>query len=129
MYSRYPNYRFGGIKIPENYSGNAFSEPLEKVTEQGAEAEMSAEMEEHTEIMGAPAASVSDKSDTEESLSAALLQRKKRSPFGFNFNLGRLFSGGFGFEELLLIAIILLVSQNDSGDDLILFLALLLFVG
>jgi hypothetical protein len=62
-------------------------------------------------------------------VSAALLERKKRLPFGFNFNLGRIFSGGFGFEELLLIAIILLVSQNDSGDELILFLALLLFVG
>ena len=25
MYSRYPNYRFsGGVKIPDNYSGNAF---------------------------------------------------------------------------------------------------------
>ena len=29
MYSRYPNYRFGGgIKIPENYSGNAFGRGL-----------------------------------------------------------------------------------------------------
>ena len=124
MYSRYPNYRFGGgIKIPENYSGNAFSDPPAESTEQGMAEDSS---QDTTEIVEAPTLSAPDES---ESVNAALLHRKKRLPFGFNFNFGRLFSGGFGFEEILLIAIILLVSQNDTGDDLILFLALLLFVG
>ena len=123
MYSRYPNYRFGGIKIPENYSGNAFSEPAEKVAEQGESEDLPEQAEESLDITAKVAP------EDEKSVSAALLERKRRLPFGFNFNLGRIFSGGFGFEELLLIAIILLVSQNDSGDELILFLALLLFVG
>ena len=123
MYSRYPNYRFGGIKIPENYSGNAFSEATEKASEQGAYDDVPESIEEASEVTAKVAP------EDEKSVSAALLDRKKRLPFGFNFNLGRIFSGGFGFEELLLIAIILLVSQNDSGDELILFLALLLFVG
>lgn len=123
MYSRYPNYRFGGIKIPENYSGNAFSEATEKAAEQGAYDDVPESVEEASEVTAKVAP------EDEKSVSAALLDRKKRLPFGFNFNLGRIFSGGFGFEELLLIAIILLVSQNDSGDELILFLALLLFVG
>ena len=123
MYSRYPNYRFGGIKIPENYSGNAFSEPPSEEIEQSAE---QVAPEEPTALASAPEARAPD---TDESVSASLTRQKRRLPFGFNFNLGRLFSGGFGFEELLLIALILLVSQNDSGDDLILFLALLLFVG
>lgn len=118
MYSRYPNYRFGGgIKIPENYSGNAFSEPTAEVL-QGSEMPDGEKIEIET-----------TKEAADESVSASLIERKRRLPFGFDFKLGRLFSGGFGFEELLLIAIILLVSQNDSGDELILFLALLLFVG
>ena len=121
MYSRYPNYRFGGgIKIPENYSGNAFA--ASEVTKE----EEREELEETAgELEKAPLPSATDA----ESASVSLTEHKRRSPFGFNFNLGRLFSGGFGFEELLLIALILLVSQNDTGDDLILFLALLLFVG
>ena len=125
MYSRYPNYRFGGgIKIPENYSGNAFSDSPPEIAEQGV-AEESPQME-TTELEAVQTALSPDEAESE---SASLLHHKKRLPFGFNFNLGRLFSGGFGFEEMLLIAIILLVSQNDSGDDLILFLALLLFGG
>ena len=123
MYSRYPNYRFGGIKIPENYSGNAFSD---LPAEQPEQLETQDIPKVSAEVAETPASGVPDADDA---VSASLLQRKKRLPFGFNFNLGRLFSGGFGFEELLLIAIILLVSQNDTGDDLILFLALLLFVG
>ena len=119
MYSRYPNYRFGGIKIPENYSGNAFSEPREPTVEQPEEQLTEAPSESVEEIAPAPTASVS----------ADVGEHRRRLPLGFKFDIGSLFSRGFGFEELLLIAIILLVSQNDSGDELILFLALLLFIG
>ncbi len=127
MYSRYPNYRFGGIKIPENYSGNAFSEPTEvevasdEVAEE-VEAVETVEAEEAKEKIEAVKTS-------EDSVSASLARSRRGLPFGFKFDLRRLFSGGFGFEEILLIAVILLVSQNDSGDELILLLALLLFVG
>ena len=125
MYSRYPNYRFGGgIKIPENYSGNAFSDPPSPIAEQGTAEDLPTP--ETTELEAVQTAVSPDDAKSE---SAGVLHHKKRLPFGFNFNLGRLFSGGFGFEEMLIIALILLVSQNDSGDDLILFLALLLFIG
>ena len=119
MYSRYPNYRFGGIKIPENYSGNAFSESREPTVEMPEATMPEVPAESVEEIAPAPAVSVS----------ADVGEPRRRLPFGFKFDLGGLFSGGFGFEELLIIAIILLVSQNDSGDELILFLALLLFIG
>ena len=134
MYSRYPNYRFGGgIKIPDNYSGNAFSDNSENqlfedrrtaeksepqsndsIREESAEREKKSESEEITPVFSAQA----EKS-----------ARKTLSPFNFKFDLARLFSGGFGFEEILLITLILLVSQSEAKDDLILFLIVLLFVG
>ena len=127
MYSRYPNYRFGGIKIPENYSGNAFSEPTEvevasdEVAEEVEAVDAVDAVEEAKEKIEAVKTS-------EDSVSASLSRSRRGLPFGFKFDLRRLFSGGVGFEEILLIAVILLVSQNDSGDELILLLALLLFV-
>ena len=60
---------------------------------------------------------------------SAKVQKKGLFPkANFGFNIGKLFSGGFGFEELLLIGLILLVAQNDSNDDIIILLALLLFI-
>ena len=35
--------------------------------------------------------------------------------------------GEFGFEELLIIGLILLLSQSDADNDILLLLALLLF--
>ena len=124
MYSRYPNYRFGGIKIPENYSGNAFSEPRERASEGRDERtpDPPVEMERASDERVAESAEA-------VSVSASPSENRQRLPFGFKFDLGGLFRRGFGFEELLLLAVILLVSQNDSGDELILLLALLLFVG
>ena len=127
MYTRYPNYRFGGkVKLPENYSGNAFSsdvsekdtvEPLTEDTEI-----VSAEGAEEVQSSAPP-----PKEDAEVSLIKQTGKRIKLPSFGFN--LDRFFSGGFGFEELLLIALILLISQGDSDDEMILLLVLLLFVG
>ncbi len=127
MYARYPNYRFGGgIKIPENYSGNAFSN--EATAPEPDPVEVNSEPSEEAD--NTPVAAM-DKND--ESIETSLFRggekRRRASPFGFRFDLGRLFSGGFGFEELLILAIILLVSQNEAQDDLILFLAILLFIG
>lgn len=41
---------------------------------------------------------------------------------------GRLGSGNIGLEELMILALILLVSQDKDSDDLIFFLLLLLFI-
>lgn len=127
MYARYPNYRFGGgIKIPENYSGNAFSA---SPTDPDVPPDLAnTELQEVSEDI--PVVTVDkNEENTETSIFRGGDKRRRASPFGFRFDLGRLFSGGFGFEELLILAIILLVSQNEAQDDLILFLAILLFVG
>lgn len=125
MYSRYPNYRFsGGVKIPDNYSGNAFKP---------------SDAEEDMDVAESVGINESD-TESEEGLAVAERAEKagdvaasctpRRSPFGgLKFNVGRMFSGGIGFEELLIIGLILLISQSDTDDDVILLLALLLFVG
>ena len=122
MYSRYPNYRFGGIKIPENYSGSAFAEPppREAVREAATDVEPSAESIDRIA-----------ETDTAVSSTPTLPPKRERaaSPLGFRFDLGRIFSGGIGFEELLILAVILLVSQQEGQKDLIFLLLILLFVG
>ena len=142
MYSRYPNYRFaGGVRLPENYSGNAFvqagkdnEETAEKVSAEQTEASLDA-----SETREESVPSVADRkirenreeADDSERMAEVMkpLQKRVRRP-AFKFDIGRIFSGGFGFEELLIIALILVISQGESEDDIIvLLLALLLFIG
>ena len=122
MYNSRPRGFKGGFAVPENYSGNAFSDEEEIV---GAEnsAEVSETIEENIKDD-----SVKDEVGKSEAPLAveAGADVQKRSCIGFN--VGRLFRGGIGFEELLIIALILLISQNDNNDDIIVLLALLLFV-
>ena len=118
MYSRYPNYRFsGGVRIPDNYSGNAFGAPDEP-PEEGERPEESVAVSEELE-----------QSESRESAEVVKACREKPRFPSFRFNLGSIFSGGFGFEELLIIGLILLIAQGGADDDIILLLALLLFIG
>ena len=121
MYSRYPNYRFSsGVKLPENYSGNAFK------TSDGGEAEGVREVAEEISVEKEIEREVAE----DESVPAVKVGSKGLHFPGFKFDIGRIFSGGFGFEEILIIGLILLISQNGKGDDdIILLLALLLFIG
>ncbi len=112
MYVRPQNYRYPeGVRLPKNYSGNTFREPLP--------AEEEAPVTEAEEKTQEAAAEVSSQS-TEDT--AALLTPKS-SP------LSSLFGGkGIGSEELLIFALILLLSDSEINDDLILFLILLFFI-
>ena len=143
MYSRYPNYRFaGGVRLPENYSGNAFvqagkdkADTAEKVSaepsavpldaiETGRESAIESAVEQEARENGE---ATYESERTAEVMKP--LQKRVRRP-AFKFDIGRIFSGGFGFEELLIIALILVISQGESEDDVIvLLLALLLFIG
>ena len=110
MYVRPQGYpSSGGVQLPRNYSGSAFREPLNSVEEEISEEE--ATPTEEKEPVSAPP------EDTE-----ALLKQKSPEPtslFG---------TGGIGSEEILLLALILLLSDSDIGDELILFLVLLFFI-
>lgn len=122
MYARQgPQGRFPrGIHIPQNYSGNAFrsSEKEEHDTKDSNETEE--EIKEDIAL----------KEDTEPKEASAPAGQLIRSP-GFKLDLGRFFHserGGIGFEELLIIGLIFLISQGESSDDLIFLLLLLLFI-
>lgn len=132
MYSRYPNYRFsGGVKIPDNYSGNAFK-PSEKPEDELVPAEVSAQEEgtaSENENSSALSVAVTETEKEPESVQTEKHGGRGFAFPGFKFNIGKLFSGGIGFEELLIIGLILLISQNGTDDDIILLLALLLFIG
>lgn len=111
MYSRREfDGRYG--RIPRNYSGNAFREEAPPATvDLPIEPAVSAEpIEEIPAVKQEPASS-------EPSI-----------PSG-KFDLGRILGqSGIGSEELLLLGLILLLSQNDGRDDLPLWLLLLLFI-
>ena len=118
MYSRQPMGRFPkGMRVPENYSGNAFS-PRSSIISDDQETEE-----------GVQPTDVPNVSSESES-SAQTNDRSADIRPAFKLDLGRFFSGnrGFGMEEFLIIALILLLAQNDSGDDTLIFLILLLFI-
>ena len=116
MYVRPQNHRYpGGIRLPENYSGNTFREPIKAEAEEPCdipESNLAADSEEDTEKAPAEAAALL----TSEPTAPA---HKKLSLFG---------KGGSSNEELLILALILLLSDSDKNDDIILFLMLLLFI-
>ncbi len=88
----------GRVSVPRNYSGNLFSEPP---PEMEAEAEvLEDEIEEKKE---------------EVEVAPVISQTKD------------IFSNLFGNEDLIILGLILLLSQDGFGDDIIPILLLILF--
>lgn len=118
MYVRPPNYRYTNpVRVPDNYAGNAFRQSPEPAPPQE-------ELEnEVVEPILEPSIPTTHKEEQEVST---------KEDRGFRLRLGSLFGkgGSIGTEELLILALILLLSDGDgdSFDDLILFLALLFFI-
>ena len=126
MYTKYPNYRFGSrVKLPENYSGNAFAaqsgEAIDRENyESGANDDNTADT--------VPVGDGEKNVDTDNSVAVISGGEKKIKLPSFKLEVGKLFSGGLGFEELLIIALILLLSGGDNDDGTIFWLVLLLFI-
>ena len=103
MYSRSVRYDPIGkrdLQVPKNYSGNAFNTDPQKNEKDADEAEKLIAHEPQKEC-----------EECEVCESAA----KGNSLFS-----------GFSFEDILLIALIMILSQNGGGDDILIMLALLL---
>ena len=104
MYSRFPKPSDRPIRLPEHYSGCAFSDA--------------------EPIPHAPPPQPSPCPPKEQEDSPSGMKGEITSIFGRSLNL---FSGGLQFEELLLIGLILLLARSEQESDVILWLALLLF--
>ncbi len=121
MYVKPQNYRFpaGGVRLPQNYSGNAFG------TAQSNSADENVDIQEQVEE------AQPDTSPTEEITASAEPAAKRAGLLkesGFHLRLGSLLGGKFGTEEFLILAMILLLADGDDNDELILFLILLFFI-
>ena len=121
MYSRPPMGRFPkGMRVPENYSGNAFN------TAKSIDNEATLSDEQEQVIDAAePQATIPTPIATKSEAPKENISRPT-----FKLDIGRFFSGNksFGMEEFLIIALILLLAQNDTNDDTLIFLILLLFI-
>lgn len=106
MYIR-QNNRPQGITIPKNYSGNAFSDSVDIFEADALRDDAPVSTSE------VPSGEPSEDGDPACRVHSA----KKLLPF----NIGN--------EELILIGIILLISQNENGDGIIPILLAVLFLG
>ena len=121
MYSRPQNYRYtGDVRLPQNYGGNAFWQQNEQKSPPSHEEDLTPSATDESELEEAI-------SPRETSATDSLLPKPS-----FKLRLGSLLGNnkkGIGTEELLIMALILLIADGDGNDDLILFLIFLLFVG
>ena len=110
MYSRQSTPRQQPWQIPKNYSGSAFSQLPSDNPEQEPDRERPTDP-----CASDPVHACTDRSES-----------KKGLPFGPSHK-----SGGIGFEELLILGLVLLISQSDESEgnnDLAFLLLLLLFI-
>jgi len=147
MYSRYHNAEVKSVQLPENYSGCAFTQPKSSYSESKpisrehfsppdvhrmeiAKPTLPKEPQKDTSPEDLPPRNELQKPPDQDCETEASLPTAA-SPASFLGNLGKHlpFSGGLGFEELLLLGLILLLSQTDQSSDVVLWLALLLFCG
>lgn len=121
MYYRPQGYRYPReMNLPSNYGGNAFQKiepyPDEKDEEESAARELDAEVGgKESEIESIKASEASEKNEKPVSLLGGIKQ-------------GSFLGGRIGSEELLIIAIIFLLSDADGSDDIVWLLLLLLFI-
>ena len=104
-----------GMKVPPNYGGSAFS----GITPPPALTQVDSFEEEERKT-------VADDSRSLPTGNTSAELRECESGGLFRFFGGE--SGGIGLEELLILGLVLLISQNDVKDDLAFLLLLLVFI-
>ena len=145
MYSRYHNPDGKAVQLPDNYSGcaftpqkSAFSEPKAMPREHFTPPPDARRVEiAKPTILNTPLKEEAQEVPKEPK-TAPTEDRPTSAPppspppaLGFLGSLGKHFppASGLGFEELLLLGLIVLLSQTDQSSDVVLWLALLLFCG
>ena len=124
MYTRPPTQGGSrGMRIPRNYSGNAFAPTPQEPTlaEEPAAEDLSPPLPASEEVQQSSAERDPPPSENAKPVSALFPSPSFRiKPTGL---LER-----FGSEELLILGLILLLSGSDSSNDLLLLLLVLLLV-
>ena len=153
MYTRRPDQTRQGIKIPENYSGHAFREPpvysdmppparIEIPPTERRDATVTPEKD---EAIGYPSADSPHFEPIVEEIAPESLQEEKPTeetkqpptsiiPTSIASSSHFPFGHGLGGEELLIMAMMLLVllsgkDEGESDHELLLLLGILLFAG
>ena len=111
--------------VPINYSGNAFERPH---TDRDNIDVMPIPVEAPIAVETVEAPPTPETVETErESVATSSRQTDEKKPnFLANLFGGKLFPRGIGNEELLLLALILLVAQSGESDELLIYLVILL---
>lgn len=115
MYSRSINSRpikSNELRVPQNYRGNAFSFDPPKYEPP---------VERESDIVPKKKDTPKDDCETTEECSPS-----DECPTCEKEEKNESISSGFSFEDILLIALILILSQNGADDDILLLLALIL---
>lgn len=150
MYSRY-SQKPESVQIPEHYSGCAFPNKKNKPTPQLSKSPPSfLEVgKPASPVPSSPPLPISDPTDASKATDSSDAPTQEvhhvpdpspaespskavMSPISKLFgNVGTAFpfSHGLGFEELLILGLIILLSRNEEDSDMILLLGLLLFCG
>ena len=107
MYSRFPRNTNTPIRLPDHYSGCAFSET------------------DNTKAVHSEPPQIHFSSEETKNISP---HSDNRCAFPSSFGKSvTQFLGGMQFEELLLIGLIILLARSEQDSDIVLWLALLLF--
>lgn len=137
MYSRFPGRTDRPIRLPENYSGCAFSSAPPQVPSPPEAPSEHPPMQGPFTSMPPPEAPPKGAMPKEEDMippgpmvspppdrRPPEIPDTLRSLFGGKFPA---FPGGMDFDELLLLGLIILLSHTEQQSDIVLWLALLLF--
>ncbi len=132
MYSRFSG-KNENVRLPEHYGGCAFSPQQAPPPPRQAHPSIGKPTPPPTPPPPPPSEEPRE-TPRKESIPDEIPNKEKHSPALPALRLGNLgvsfpFSHGIGFEELLILGLILLLSQNGEERDVVLILALLLFCG
>ena len=138
MYSRYHNASQRPIRLPENYNGCAFSAKPPEEKYDAPKSQPPRQMEIGRPSSLPPIEERAQPKRPSEPPAEELLEAQKTSAPLLSAPLPGLFGGhgrppsllrGVGFEELLLLGLIVLLAGNEELSDIVLWLVLLLFCG
>ena len=125
MYYRSQGYPYQkNINLPPNYRGNAFQDKPEEQNDKREEiisSEQPEETSKETQQKTYEAIEVPSKE-------TALLSKKDSATETGSFKQNSFLNGKIGSEELLLLAVIFLISDSEGSDDILWLLILLLFI-